>query len=199
MTNLSRVRVRLTGFRGGPGVATHYFLDTATAVASLKTFWSLMAAGMPDDVKIVVSEAGDIIDDVSGDLVGAWDNATAEVTISGLGLVAAAAPAGAVINWLTSTILDGSRVRGKTFIVPLSVTAYETDGSITDGTISGLTTAANALIAEQSASFVVWHRPKFGPKSTLSGLRPKIRDGGHGLVVNSRIPDLVAVLRSRRD
>jgi hypothetical protein len=186
MTELYRVRTLLTGFPGGPGVATMYFLDVATAVESVDAFWSAVHDKMPDDVTSHVENAGDIIEDTTGELTGAW-SADAVGTHTGTGSGSYSAPSGVCVTWLTDTILDSRRLRGRTFIVPLSGDLYQDDGSIANDTVAGLQGNAEGLIAAQSTSFVIYHR-KTGSHA-----------GGNGLVTASIIHDKAAILRSRRD
>jgi hypothetical protein len=63
---------------------------------------------------------------------------------------------------------------------------FQSDGSYGTAPRATLQSAADALIASQSASFVVYHR---GTGS----------DGTNGLVTSAFVPDMAAVLRSRRD
>lgn len=186
MTDLDRVRSAWTGFSGAPGVTTMYFLDTVTAVASVHDFWNSVATYLPNDVHILVENAGDVIDDETGDLVGAW-SADAVTPAVGVDDNPYPAPSGACITWLTETILDGRRLRGRTFIVPLAGSKYQNDGTLAEGTITALNTIAADLIAAQSASFVIYHR-KSGTHA-----------GGNGLVTSAVVHDMAAVLRSRRD
>lgn len=186
MTDLYRVRSALTGFPGGPGVATMYFLDVETAVASVQTFWTEIIARFPSDFHAQVENAGDIINDATGDLTGSW---TADAVASTVGDQGDPypAPAGAVITWLTETVLDGRRLRGRTFCVPYGGLNYQNDGSLAPLAITDLQDGATALIAAQSSSFVIWHRP--------TGAHA----GGHGFVTAAMVHDKVAILRSRRD
>lgn len=198
MTDLYRVRTVLSGFPGGPGIATMYSLDVATFVASLHTFWNDIAARVPSDFHAQVQNTGDIITDTTGELTGAW-SASSVASVTGSDSAAYAAPAGAVVRWQTETILDGRRLRGRTFVVPLGGGGYQTDGSLASTYLGTLQTAATAFIASQSSSFVVWHRPFAG--SPAVGARPArpAHDGGHGFVTTAIVPDMAAVLRSRRD
>jgi len=185
MTEISRVRSVWTGFPGGPGVTTMYFLDTATAVADLRTFWALFSGALPADVHIQVENAGDIIEDSTGALTGAWSSESVAV-VNGASTEAYSAPSGACINWLTETIGPHRRIRGRTFIVPLANEAYQNDGSLSPTVLAEFHDHAESFIVSQSSSFVVWHR---GTGS----------DGTNGLVTAASVHDMVAVLRSRRD
>jgi hypothetical protein len=99
------------------------------------------------------------------------------------------APSGAVISWSTGTIRNGRRVRGRTFIVPLSAEAYDTDGTIKPVPHGRLGDAANALRAPGvEVKFALWGRPS----------APAVNDGVQADVTGHRVPDMAAILRSRR-
>lgn len=185
MTEIYRVRSVWTGFPGGPGVTAHYFLDVATACASLGTFWHDLYMQLPSDVHIQVENAGDILEDSTGALTGAWSAAAVSV-VNGDNSARYSAPVGACIDWNTETIGPHRRLRGRTFVVPICSDSFDTDGSLDPTKRASIQTAADALLAAQSASFVVYHR---GTGS----------DGTNGLVTSAYVPDLAAVLRSRRD
>ena len=175
-----------------------YFLDTATVIASLNTFWDAIKGYLPPDVTVTPDPAGDVIEDTTGDLTGSWGS-TAGAAHTGTYTAPHAAPAGGVIDWLTDTILDGHRLRGRSFIVPLSSGCYEADGSLGAAYITGMEAAASAFIASQSSSFVVWHRPYPGREATTGHPAKPAHAGGHGLVTFHHVPDMAAILRSRRD
>lgn len=198
MTSLYRVRTALTGFSGGPGVSTMYFLDVATAQASVHAFWSALVNKLPRNLRINVETGGDIISDVTGEIVGAWPGEpTSE--IQGAGDSEVAAPVGAQVPWVTSTILDGKRLKGRTFLVPIPSSTFTAGGVVNDGAVTMYHNAAVALIAEQETSFVVWHRPRLKPITTKSGKVLPAHDGGHGLITSSPTSNKAVVLRSRRD
>ena len=172
-----------------------YFLDTATAVASIHTFWDALKTWLPNNVHVQVVPSGDTIEDTTGDLVGTW--AADPVTeVVGVYAGAHAAPVGACADWITATILDLHRLRGRTFIVPTAQNAFQDDGTLGVDFLAALDAAQTAFVIAQDASFVVWHRPRaaqVGPPVVAARL------GGHGLVTGSRVTDKAAVLRIRRD
>ena len=198
MTQLFRQRTILSGFPGGPGVATMYFLDVSTAVESVSTLWASFAQGMPSDVTITPERTGDIIEDTTGALVGAW---VGGVVTASVGAVAGkyAAPVGCHVRWDTATILDKKRLRGRTFVVPLSAVEFTASGSIDPGATGTFQAAATQFIVAQSASAVIWHRPFKGSAATATRPARPAHLGGHGLITTSRVPGTATVLRSRRD
>lgn len=197
MTTLSRVRIAWTGFPGAPGVTTLYSTATIPNLAAIRTAFAAFAAAMPNTVHGAVESAGDIIEDTTGDLVGAWSSSSV-TGFDGTVVGGYAGPAGAVISWRTSTILDGHRLKGRSFIVPLSANQYQSDGSLVSTEQASLQSAATAMVTAMSSELAVWHRPFPGREATPTRPAKAAHDGGHGLVTSAVVPDLAAVLRSRR-
>lgn len=198
MTTLFRVRVALTGFPGGPGVSTFYFLDVSTAIESLNQMYQTMVGAFPLDCTINVERTGDKIEDTTGVLVGSWvGGVTAPIVGTANGVYAA--PVGFLMGWETPIIADGHRVRGKTFMVPAVGTVFDHDGSLLNVNVVAFAAAGNTMIAQQAASFVVWHRPRLARAATATQKALAAHPGSNALVTACRVPDKAVVLRSRRD
>ena len=90
-------------------------------------------------------------------------------------------------SWLTTTPATSRLVVGRTFLVPMGVQAYQSDGTIVDSSRTGLQTAANVLVAATTPTMVVWRRPVGGAGGSVAP------------VTAARVSDKVAVLKSRRD
>lgn len=189
---INRVRVALTGFPGGPGVSTFYCNNVVTFRAAIHTFYEGLSSLRPADVTATVETTGDILDPVSGNLTGTWVDAPL-TALPGFGTGAYAAPAGVVINWLTGSVIDGHRLRGRTFYVPLAANAYDLTGSIAAAELTTIRGASTDLVNSTTGNFLVWHRPR--PITDPKGARA----GGFAAVTGSVVNDRVAVLRSRRD
>lgn len=126
-------------------------------------------------------------DTATGDLeaIAAISPAPAELT-GGFG-AQGPGPCGAVVSWTTAGINRGRPVRGRTYAVPLAAGCYQADGSLTSGTVTQLGACAAALAGDPDATFGIWSRPRLGA-------------GGAFFPVTSwSVPDMAAVLRSRRD
>ena len=158
----------------------------APPVAAIKTAYTNLASSCPSGVVITVPGSGDTIDDTTGELIGVW-TAAGGGTVSCSGSAQAPAGVGACIGWLTGGIVNGRKLRGRTFIVPLSGPAYDSDGTIGAGALSAVGALANGLMA--AGPLAVWHRP-----TTTGGT-----DGNSYGVVANRVRDKVAFLSSRRD
>lgn len=198
MASIQRLRVGWSGFPGGPGVSTFYFNSASAAQGSVQTMLVAVSGLIPLDVTMRQESTGDIIDDATGDLTGAWVGAD-QAAVNGLGGGSYAAPVGFAATWTTGTFLDGKRLRGRTFFVPGSSAVYQADGSIDNGQLATLRGIFTAFVLAEDLNMVVWHRPRFGPRPVGGGARPITRAGGSGVVTASTVKDRAVVLRSRRD
>lgn len=199
MTALARMRVAWTGFNGGPGVSTFYGLTGGTSLGALHTFFDSIKGVIPGAVHLQIEGEGEFIDDATGEVTDLWvDEEPAEIVGGGEGSYAG--PVGAAIRWTTDSVVDGARLKGHTFIVPLFGNAYDNSGTLSPAVLTTLGDAAAALVAANAGGdLVVWHRPRMA--RAADGSRPAItaRAGSHGLITGSSVPDKAAVLRSRRD
>lgn len=199
MANLYRVRTTMTGATGLPGVSTMYFRpetgggDEAGAQAVAEQvfgFWDTVTTGdtLPVQVTYAIENPIVVISDETGNLLTTFghDQTTGQ---AGGGASVGPSPAGAVIHWITSTVVNGRFLRGKTFLVPLCLAAYQAGGTIVDARLTSINTAAGNLILDEDNPMVVWHRP-----TTPGGA-----NGSSAVVTSAVCPDKVAVLRSRRD
>jgi hypothetical protein len=189
MANMRRYNVAWQNWPGAPGVSVFYSdtsVDISTFTDALRAFYNSLVSLLPAALTIQVPAAGDIISDTDGSITGAWSDGTPVTVVTGTGAGAYAGNAGAVVHWLTDGVINGRRLRGRTFIVPLVSTAYDTAGSLGTGAITTLTNAATTLEAAVGPSMLIWHRPKAPAAGSSSN------------VTSTRIPDLAVSLRSRR-
>lgn len=189
MTTMNRVSVAWQNWPGAPGVTQLYVTGAITqpSVDSIRSFFQALVSLIPSGLTIQVPSSGDQIDDVTGRITGAWSVASTPAVVTGTASGNYAGNAGAVIHWLTTVVVNNRRLRGRTFIVPLSGGAtYDTGGSLAPATITTLTTAANGLVTALGVTLAIWHRP-----TNFSG-------GSSAAVTSVRVPDLAVSLRSRR-
>nr|CRY94107.1 hypothetical protein [uncultured prokaryote] len=183
-----------TGFNGAPGYTNFFFADAAdevtaeSMITSVVAFFSDLQSALPEAVTISVDSEVALIDEASGELES-YVNVTSDIpSITGAQPGSFSAPSGAVINWLTNTVNRGRRVRGRTFMVPLANAVYQSDGTISTGYLTDLREAAADMITRAAGvPLVVWSRPRGG----VGGVAAE--------VVGANVPDMAAVLRSRRD
>lgn len=170
----------------GGGVSTFYFEGAPTGVtAALEDLYSAWGSWLPTGGGVTIPNTGDTLDSGSGVLNGIWTDGTA----TGAGFSGSpehAAGVGARVTWTTDGITNGRRVRGTTFIVPLIRSAYDTDGTLTDGAKNALQDAADTFFGAVGDIMRIWSRPVGGSGGSLSG------------VTGAIVPDTVSWLRSRR-
>ena len=194
---MDRVRVIWTGFTGAPGVSTFYVDSGSTMAAAIGEFFTNVSGLLPNDVTIHVENSGDVIDETSGDLTGSW-TASSVTDVTGTGGDYYAAPAGMIVDWFTGVVMDRKRLRGRTFLVPISNPQFAIGGGLVSACITGAQDAADALLAADG-NLLIWHRPRAA--MAADGSRPAVtaRAGGYASVSSAHVPNLAAVLRSRRD
>lgn len=182
---MNRVKVLWQNFSGAPGYSNHYVGSTTTAQTAIRAFYNALASYIPTGTTIQVPNTGDQVNEATGQITGAWTGTPqSQVTCSGAGNYSG--PCGAIVNWRTAEVINGRRPMGRTFIVPLVVGSYDSNGSLSAGTISAIQTAADTLISSLAGELKVWSRPK-----------PTIA-GANVTVVSAQVPDMAAILKSRR-
>lgn len=187
MSTISRTQVVWDGLPKGLGYSNFYHLAATDSKGKLLTFWSTVAQYLPPSVHLTIPGEGDTFDDATGALTGTWSEAVAPSVITGGGQATYAGPVGAVVDWKTAGINRGHKVRGRTFIVPMSTNCFQADGTLIDSVRATLLTAGQALLTDFGSTIGVWSRPR-------------LKTGGLWLPMTSvAVPDLAAVLRSRRD
>lgn len=188
---MNRHRIVWSNFPGAPGY-TNFFTGTSVVDSTpFKTFFTgAVGSGasclLPSGTVLTFPSSGDQIEEATGKIVGTWTGTAPSVLTSGPHSNNFPGGAGAQIQWLTSLIVAGRRVRGSTFLVPLVVTAYDSNGSLQTATQGAIQSAGTALIAALAGELKVFSRP-----------RPTIA-GANAQVIASRVPDLAVSLRSRR-
>lgn len=185
---IQRIRCEWTGTAvEGPGLTTFYSTGFAVGAlpAAASAFFTPILGRIPSGTSITIPNGGDLIDETNGQLIGTWGSGGGTVlTTSGPG--AFAAGVGARVVWTTSVIRGGRRVRGSTFVVPLTTDSYETNGTLTLPLVQDLTSALNGFLTELAGEGRVWSRPR----PTLAG--------GQAAIDSGLAPDKVSWLRSRR-
>jgi hypothetical protein len=203
MVNIDRIRVPWVGGIGGAGLSTFYFLDGVAALPAVKTFFDTVANIVPSGISWSFPGTGDTIDSDNGKIVGTWvgtGQALVQSTVAG----PFAAPAGLLVTWITSGLVNGHRVKGRTFIVPASNSSYDASGTVNDAILATLQGQAGVLLSSTVGNMQVWSRPHAAtPQWTDVQGRTHpataARIGQAVTVVDAVVKDKAVVLRSRRD
>jgi hypothetical protein len=201
MATMNRVRVGWSGWAGQPGLTTFFLADGRLDVTPIKNFFTAMASYVPNQVVWTIPSLGDKIQDLDGAIGGSWvGTGGGQVNATGAS-TGYPASAGFCIDWKTGTIVNRRRIQGRSFFVPGATAIYQSDGSIIEATRTAIQAAATTLITTLGTDFLVWSRPVVAPVPNPPLGDPghvTPRDGSSGPVVASFVPDIAAVLRSRR-
>lgn len=204
MTELLRVKVRWSGFTGGPGYSVLHFRDFGTgdgeggavnaaaaqgAVDRTRAAFNLIIASLPQSVRIDVEPEVDVIEDTNGQLVNTFAT-TAPAQVAGTATTTYASSTGANISWNTRGIRNGRRIRGRTFLVPLALGSFDGNGVLAASTITRIQAMANLLTdTTGTPDLGVYARPSSAGAT----------DGQWSVATSGKVAMRGAVLRSRRD
>lgn len=196
-----KVTAKWAGFSGAPGYSNFFFRDftetgepvasdAPAAVARVNQFFGAIADRLPPNVNVTVQPECQVIESTTGVLKDVFTVPTPTAIPGTSTTLTYSAPTGVVITWRTATVVRGRRVRGRTFIVPVSTACYQNDGTLESGAHDDFAVAAAALAANTGTPDLgIWSRPSVKGAS----------DGAWAPVTNATVPDMAAVLRSRRD
>lgn len=186
---LDRIRVAMSGGGvTGPGLMTFYQDSTGAAAAfadAIHAFLVTIANSQPTDVIYTVPDGGDILDETTGAITGSWGTGTSR-TVAGAAAGAYAQGVGARIRWVTAGVVGKRHVTGTTFVVPLGIGGYASDGGLVAGASTNLTNAATTLLTTMGSLLNVWSRP--------TGARA----GTQHIITGSNVPTKTTWLISRR-
>lgn len=189
-----RVTVQWTGFQGAPGYSNFHFTEQVSdpgprdGYDRVWDFLNEINSLFPTDVHYLAEGEVAILDETTGMITDYQTVAENPTPGNGGATGGYSAASGAVVTWNTAGVRNGRRVRGRTFLVPLGGNAYQSDGTLTPDTISTINDGASLLVGEGfDSGFAIFSRPSNG------------QDGGVYPVTGFRVPDMAAVLRSRRD
>ena len=201
MAQILRVKLRWSGFQGAPGYSIFHFKDfeggddqagfAQGAVDRVDDFITAISPLTPGIVTLQTESDVEVLEDSTGELITAvttTPDAPKTNNSSGGGNFASAV--GAVVTWRTGTVRNGRRVRGRTFLVPLKGSSFDTDGTLLAATVTSLNAAATAMVAPAAT-------PDLGVYARPSG--PAATDGAWAVATGFSVPDMGAILRSRRD
>jgi hypothetical protein len=185
-------RVNWSGTTGGPGVSVFNVRLSGAALSTgpqqmadnIRAFFDTFKAYVPNEVQWTFPGEVTELDTVSGQLVGVHA-VDAPLPVAAGSTTGYAHASGLRIDWHTASILNGRRLRGRTFIVPVAAAQFDAAGRIASSVITVFQTAGEALVSglENVGSLGVWSRT-------------------HGVIADVdqvSVSPLGAVLRSRRD
>lgn len=191
MTTIDRLRVEISTPRGGTGSTSFYSVpggghqaDVVTMLTTIKDVW---AGG----TTVHIPNTGEQLNDTNGNVVGAWTFGV-DTTLTSANSSDYAAGVGVRLRWTTNGIRNNRHVIGTTFIVPVSVAAYDSDGTLDNAFVAVLQGVADDFLDDMADDLLIWSRPHvFGTAGTVDGIAHP--------VTGFQVPDKVAWLRSRKE
>jgi hypothetical protein len=214
-SSMLRIKMEWSGFHGAPGITNFYMREFSAAdlwtptqaeingaAGKVSEFAFANKGSLAPGVNLKVASDVELIEASTGQLLDVFNaepqpnhTSTAQPNVGYSG------GSGLVINWRTSLVRRNRRIRGRTFLVPLQRECFGPDGTLLPGTITGTTTAAQALMdSPLPTDLGVWARPT--PVKDPATGKPTgeyLPDGQWARVASCNVPDLAAVLRTRRD
>lgn len=192
--DMLKITARWGGFTGAPGYSNFYFASGGGLISDAQQVadrvgdaLESLITELPDGVTLSIEPEVEIVDSDTG-LTTDFQTITPPGIPQGQGGDSYAGPVGAVVNWRTNDLRFGRRIRGRTFIVPLSSGSFDTDGTLSASARMRVQDFAEALIGgDLDSEFGVWSRPRNGA------------GGVFATATSFSVPDMAAVLRSRRD
>lgn len=198
MTIIMRIRTVLSGWQGGPGLGTHYFLpgtaggvtaDAVDCAARVRAFWNAAAGIFPTVMGFQVSGSVDLIEAVDGSLTGGLSGGSPAGTAGSNANTFAPYSTMVLLRAQTGVVINSRRVLGHWYLGPVA-TNQNVNGVPTAAAGTSAIAGGAALLTGATASVpVVWHRPHGSPPG----------GGVHVPISGFQASPEFAVLRSRRD
>lgn len=193
---LGQIRVLWTG---GPSAPGYTILNTiwgtsssaVAAQAAVRKFFDTIKGSIPDDYTLQVQQEMTIINASTGKLEQLEMASSAQAPIVGLMGQGWAAGVGVRVDWQGGGVLNGRRIRGRTYIVPYNASVFDASGQVPASVRTSLGGYATTMITDLAAAntpLCVWNRPSV-----------KNPVGGASVVQSAAVSSKAAVLRGRRD
>lgn len=149
---------------GGSGFTVLNFQDVANNTDAqdladmVQVFFDAIKGVLPDDVTVAFDNEVLVLD-LAGVLQSVYP-VTPPASVVGINSTSFNRAAGLRIDWSTGHIVAGRRLTGRTYIVPVGSSVFDTTGLVTSANVTAVQTAAQALITASSsnAALVVWSR-----------------------------------------
>lgn len=207
MTTLYRIRSVWSYTPGGPGYTNMYFGTTdplaagaQTAANDVQAFWTAIKPQLNTAISIQIDPAVVMVEDFSSEQVGELVLGSPPPAVVGTAAGNYVGPAGASVQWNTASFLYGRRVKGRTYLVPLAVVCFDSNGTLGTTALASFSTAATALV-NGASNLVVYTRRRLAKAANPITGAPAVsaRPGASSGVISANVRDIAAVLRSRRD
>ena len=188
MASVWRYRVEWSGSAVvGPGVSTFHWgvQPDVEDLGDLHTFFNSIKGFLPSNTTLTFQAVVEVLDVDTGTLQSTLVIPHSLAPIQGGGVGGFAAGVGVRVVWYTGGVFHGRKVRGSTFIVPITSAFYDDRGQISPANVGTLQTAAGTLVS--NSALAIYSRPRKGQVG-----------GSVSNVIAASAPQSVSWLRSRR-
>lgn len=196
--SISQVACSWTGLQGGTGYSIFYVRGTLLSPSAFNTFFGSVRSLLPNAATVNVPNTGKVIDEATGKMTGVWAGGSASAN-TGTGGTNYPPTSGCQVKWLTGGYVNGRRVQGRTYLVPLPTSSFTTTGTIATTTTGNLFTYASTLITDLANNFVIWARPLYELDADGHPTDVIKRAGTTWTVSSCLTPTKAASLTGRRD
>lgn len=149
---------------GSPGGLSVMYFDELATISTIRTnlgtLWGSIDNQLTTSTTWTVRTSGRVLNPANGQLTGDWSDATVYTGSGGLGGSGVANATQILLRWRTSTIANGRRILGRTF-VPGMGAGLLANGEIAETSRAAMAAAADAFQTGMT-SFVIWSRPQTG-------------------------------------
>lgn len=197
MPNIDKLVATWAGFSGSPGYTSFYFsaAQGPSMQPKVVAFFQAIAPYITPNVTVTVPASGVTIDASTGQEVNAWSGGSSTLVTGTHTNLTFAPELGAMVRMETGQFRRGRRVRGRLFLVPISMGNFTAQGVLTTTAANAINAAATALNSLQG-QWIVWHRPL----KDYSVKPPTLKETGEALPITSTTCPLKSTyLSSRRD
>lgn len=195
---IAQISAKWDGLTGLPGYTFVYVRSTASSPNPLQAFFEAIKSYLPLPLTVQVPNSGRLIDETNGKMTGVWGAGTTTTT-SASGVNTYPPQAGAQVKWDTNDFVNGRRVRGRTYIVPLTTSAFSSGGLIGSTVANAINAAATTMISSYTGNLVIWSRPLFELDADGNPTEVLKRAGSIHTVSTSTCPLKSVTLNRRRD
>jgi hypothetical protein len=185
-----------SGYTGSPGYTKLKFAPAVTggpttaevnaAAAAAKGLFVSLVNHLPTGVSYNCASTAQVFSD-AGVLQSEVAVTTLPTTVNGTQAGGYPGGVGAVIYWNTGAVNGGHKVRGRTFMVPMSNAAFAADGTLQTTLVAALQGAVNTFVGSGTSPCV----------NTRSLGKPGRVNGTIG-IISGTVKDRSAFLRTRR-
>lgn len=161
-----------SGLLGG-GLSTMYWApgsiggstaDATDCLARFRAMWVSIATRLSSTISFVFDQTVLAIEATTGVLTGSYTAAPALTVVGGSASEPLPRQTQGLIRWGTASVINGRRVRGRTFVPGVQEGDNDGTGSPVAALVTALTTAGATILTAgaTTSEACIWHRPVGG-------------------------------------